>query len=248
MTLSEVGTAHCALPLFRNALNERAPQLVFDQEFAPEGETFLRVAAEACVAGDATVSNLEQLLLALSFPFGFRNEENGHDDHRRRGWRLGRQQGRRHPAAGSLRAAGILELAKVLVSCGTDVKAERRDGFGVIVLGIHSKRPDMINFALPPTEVGTWLLSFLTFSRSSAFLRVAPEPVLSLICLAKNNASARPASRSHVVSRASARDWIASLNVGQFFVSPEKWSGLSSALARSHADAKRGSRTWEQGS
>ena len=85
MTLSEVGTAHCALPLFRNALNERAPQLVFDQEFAPEGETFLRVAAEACVAGDATVSNLEQLLLALSFPFGFRNEENGHDDHRRRG-------------------------------------------------------------------------------------------------------------------------------------------------------------------
>jgi hypothetical protein len=50
--------------------------------------------------------------------------------------------------------------------------------------------------------------------------------VLSLICLAKNNASARPASRSHVVSRASARDCIASLNVGQSLISPEKWSGL----------------------
>ena len=31
----------------------------------------------------------------------------------------------------------------------------------------------------------------------------------------------------HVVSRASARDWIASLNVGQSLISPEKWSGLS---------------------
>jgi hypothetical protein len=28
------------------------------------------------------------------------------------------------------------------------------------------------------------------------------------------------------VSRASARDWIASLNVGQSLMSPEKWSGL----------------------
>jgi len=70
-------------------------------------------------------------------------------------------------------------------------------------------------------------VSVLTFSRSSAFLRVAAEPVLSLICLAKNNASARPASRSHVLSRASVRDWIASLNVGQSLISPEKWSGLS---------------------
>jgi hypothetical protein len=29
------------------------------------------------------------------------------------------------------------------------------------------------------------------------------------------------------VSWASARDWIASLNVGQSLISPEKWSGLS---------------------
>jgi hypothetical protein len=79
------------------------------------------------------------------------------------------------------------------------------------------------------TEVGTWLLSVLTFSRSRAFSRVVLVPVLSLICLAKNNDSARPVSRSHVVSRVSARDWIASvsLNVGQSLISPEKWSGLS---------------------
>jgi len=35
-------------------------------------------------------------------------------------------------------------------------------------------------------------MSVLTFSRLSAFVRVAPEPVLSLICQVKNSSSARP--------------------------------------------------------
>jgi hypothetical protein len=33
------------------------------------------------------------------------------------------------------------------------------------------------------TEVGTWLLSVLTFLRSNAFVRVVLDPVFSLICL-----------------------------------------------------------------
>ena len=45
-------------------------------------------------------------------------------------------------------AAGNLELATVLLSWGADVKAERRDGAGLIALAIHSKRPDSISFAL----------------------------------------------------------------------------------------------------
>ena len=45
-------------------------------------------------------------------------------------------------------AAGNLELATVLLSWGADVKAERRDGAGLIALAIHSKRPDSVSFAL----------------------------------------------------------------------------------------------------
>ena len=61
------------------------------------------------------------------------------------------------------------------------------------------------------TEVGTWLLSILPFSRSRVFFRVVVVTVLSLIFLVKNNASARPDSKRHVVSlkslsRASVRD------------------------------------------
>ena len=79
------------------------------------------------------------------------------------------------------------------------------------------------------TEVGTWLLSLATFSRSKAFLRfLLSEPVFSLICLAKNSASDRPPSNSHVVSCLSACIWIASLNAGQSFVSPEKKSAALS--------------------
>jgi hypothetical protein len=40
------------------------------------------------------------------------------------------------------------ELAELLVSWGADVKAQRRDGAGLIALAIHSKRPDSISFAL----------------------------------------------------------------------------------------------------
>ena len=90
----------------------------------------------------------------------------------------------------------------------------------------HSLRAALVYAS---TEVGTWLLSLSAFSRSSAFLRVfLSVPVFSLSCLAKNSASARPPSNSHVVSCLSARDWIASLKAGQSFVSPEKTSaGLS---------------------
>ncbi len=72
----------------------------------------------------------------------------------------------------------------------------------------------------------------MDISRSNAFLREDVLPVLSLICLAKNSASDRQPSKSHVVSWLSARARIASLNEGQSFASPEKCSGL---------------RTWERG-
>jgi len=36
----------------------------------------------------------------------------------------------------------------VLLSWGADVRAQRRDGAGLIALAIHSKRPDSISFAL----------------------------------------------------------------------------------------------------
>jgi len=76
MALAEAGAARCALSLFRNALNKRAPRLVFDQEFAPEEDTIYEVATEACVAGDATaVAELElALLLFVSFPIWNRDE------------------------------------------------------------------------------------------------------------------------------------------------------------------------------
>jgi hypothetical protein len=42
----------------------------------------------------------------------------------------------------------LVELAELLVSWGADVKAQRRDGAGLIALAIHSKCPDSISFAL----------------------------------------------------------------------------------------------------
>jgi ankyrin repeat protein len=45
-------------------------------------------------------------------------------------------------------ATGNLECAKLLLGWGADAKAVRRDGAGVIALGIHSKLLDMINVAL----------------------------------------------------------------------------------------------------
>ena len=47
--------------------------------FVPKEETFLKVAAEACVVSDATAVSELELLLVLWFPFGFRNEDDQDD-------------------------------------------------------------------------------------------------------------------------------------------------------------------------
>ncbi len=63
--------------------------------------------------------------------------------------------------------------------------------------------------------------------------------------MAKNDASARPASRSHGVSRSSARDWIVSFERGPVLDlarEVERVVCVISALTRGHADATRGSR------
>ena len=71
----------------------------------------------------------------------------GHEAQGLRGKCLGRQHAGRTPLLAAL-ASGNLELAELLVSWGADVKAQRRDGAGLIALAIHSKRPDSISFAL----------------------------------------------------------------------------------------------------
>ena len=100
-----------------------------------------------------------------------------------------------------------------------------------VAISLSSNHPLRAASVYASTEVGTWLLSFLAISRSIAFARIALVPVFSLSCLAKNSASARPPSNSHVVSCLSASNWIASLKTDQSFVAPEKTSaGLSEAL------------------
>ena len=97
-----------------------------------------------------------------------------------------------------------------------------------VAISLSSNHPLRAASVYASTEVGTWLLSFLATSRSMAFARITLVPVFSLSCLAKNSASARPPSNSHVVSCLSASNWIASLKTDQSFVAPEKTSaGLS---------------------
>jgi len=43
------GSAHCPLPAFLHALEPLSPRLVFGQEFAPDDEEFLKLAAKACI-------------------------------------------------------------------------------------------------------------------------------------------------------------------------------------------------------
>ena len=88
-------------------------------------------------------------------------------------------------------------------------------------------------------------IGYLTIE--SLFARGLYVASLVLDLCSKELCSDRPPSKSHVVSWLSARAWIASLNEGHSFASPEKWSRLSfPALARIHADSRRGSRTWER--
>ena len=237
IALAEVPSARCDFPLFRNALEERAPRIIVDQEFAPAEETFFKVLAEACVAHDATAATTDvELLLGLDFPNRFfdcnRRDRNGQG-----ALHIVAQRGCPAPLFAVLRSAGAilnakdihsdtplmlavkagdlvlatmfknagadvllannrgdtpllmackagnlrmatmlkddgadvsvanhrgetpllavfaakaanLELAELLVSWGADVTAVRRDGAGVIALAIHSKRADLINFAL----------------------------------------------------------------------------------------------------
>ena len=60
-----------------------------------------------------------------------------------------------------------------------------------------------------------------------SLLARGPGASLVLDLPSKNSASDRPPSKSHVASWLSARAWIAFLNEGQSFISPEKCSGLS---------------------
>jgi hypothetical protein len=102
------------------------------------------------------------------------------------------------------------------------------DNCSPVAISLSSNHSLRATTVYASTEVGTWLLSFFATSRSMAFVRIILVAVFSLSCLAKNSASNRPPSNSHVVSCLSARNWIASLNEDQSFVSPEKASaGLS---------------------
>jgi WD40 repeat protein/ubiquitin len=242
IALAEVPSARCDFPLFRNALEERAPRIIVDQEFAPEEETLFKVLAEACVADDATAATTDlELLLGLDFPFGNSGRFFDCDRRDRNGQgalHFVAQRGCPAPLFAVLRSAGAnlnakdvhsdtplllackagnlglatmfkdagadvslannrgdtpllmacktgnlgmatmlnddgadvsvanhrgetpllavfaakaaadLKLTELLVSWGADVKAVRRDGAGVIALAIHSKRSDLINFAL----------------------------------------------------------------------------------------------------
>ena len=62
------GSAHCPLPAFLNALELLPPRLVFGREFAPGKGEFLKLAAKACIACNATSVAELALLLDLVFP------------------------------------------------------------------------------------------------------------------------------------------------------------------------------------
>ena len=166
------GSAHCPLRAFLNALEPLSPRLVFGQEFAPDDEEFLKLAAKACIACNATSVAELALLLCLAFP-GRNPGDTRVFDCNKRGPRgdtalmlacragllvlatmlmdagahvsVANEQGET-PLLASL--TSNLELAELLVRRGANVKAQRRDGAGLIALAIHSKCPDSISFAL----------------------------------------------------------------------------------------------------
>ena len=166
------GSAHCPLPAFLNALGLLSPRLVFGQEFAPDDEEFLKLAAKACIACNATSVAELALLLCLAFP-GRNPGDTRVFDCNKRGPRgdtalmlacragllvlatmlmdagahvsVANEQGET-PLLGAV--TSNLELAELLVRRGANVKAQRRDGAGLIALAIHSKCPDSISFAL----------------------------------------------------------------------------------------------------
>ena len=199
------GSAHCPLPAFLHALEPLSPRLVFGQEFAPDDEEFLKLAAKACIACNATSVAELALLLCLAFPGRNPGDTRVFDCNKRgpRGdtalmlaCRAGllvlatmlmdagahvsvaneqddtalllackagnlelatrlKDAGANVSAANKQGETPLLsavtsnpELAELLVSWGADVKAQRRDGAGLIALAIHSKCPDSISFAL----------------------------------------------------------------------------------------------------
>jgi hypothetical protein len=79
----------------------------------------------------------------------------------------------------------LAALAELLVSWGADIKAQRRDGAGLIALAIHSKRPDSISFALRhgPKRIASqstfdaraWAQARLRATSSDGFSLVRPQ-------------------------------------------------------------------------
>ena len=159
------GSACCPLPAFLDALELLPPRLVFGREFAPDDGQFLKLTAEACIACDATSVAELALLLGLEFPGSNPGETrvfdcNKPDPHGNTALLLACKAGSLELAT-MLKDAGadvsvannqgetplLAALAELLVSWGADIKAQRRDGAGLIALAIHSKRPDSISFA-----------------------------------------------------------------------------------------------------
>ncbi len=107
------GSAHCPLPAFLNALEPLTPRLVFGQEFAPDDEEFLKLAAKACIACNATSVAELALLLCLAFPGRNPGETRVFDCNKR---------GPRGDTALMLACrAGLLMLATMLMDAGAHV-------------------------------------------------------------------------------------------------------------------------------
>ena len=112
------GSAHCPLPAFLNALEPLSPRLVFGQEFAPDDEEFLKLAAKACIACTATSVAELALLLCLAFPGRNPGETRVFDCNKR---------GPRGDTALMLACrAGLLVLATMLMDAGAHVSVANK--------------------------------------------------------------------------------------------------------------------------
>jgi hypothetical protein len=103
-----------------------SPRLVFGQKFAPDDGEFLKLAAEACIACNATSVTELALLLGLAFPGRNPGETRVFDCNKR---------GPRGDTALLLACrAGLLVLATMLMDAGADVSVANEQGDTALLL------------------------------------------------------------------------------------------------------------------